>query len=315
MYRYRAAPRRGRRDAPAGVGGRQAHLVAEVEPVGDAHEPFVGGVRLRQLALARRALGERLVVGVGRRGGLDLLDGGQVRGRTDVLVAEPADERDECRQEARRVAERTVSVQRQLEQVLAQEDDLLRPREHGRPIRQPRLERVLAQEPVAKGVEGADLSVVVPVRDEPVDALHHLERGAVGEGQGQDLRRERPLLGDEPRDPPGDDRRLAGPRPRHDQERTFAVRHRLALARRQVGEEGRLDAKVRPARPGSRDQLLEDRQLIWRWDDRWHLVDGSGGPIHPAVIAAYRTARCRGCTSTSCRALAWHPACKDAVGG
>ena len=41
---------------------------------------------------------------------------------------------------------------------------------------------------------------------------------------------------------------------------------------------------MRPARSRKRLELLEKRELIWRRHDRWHFVDGSGGPIHPAVI-------------------------------
>ena len=143
---------------------------------------------------------------------------------------------------------------------------------------------MLAQEPIAVGVEGADLRVVEAVRHEPVDPLHHLEGRPVGEGQRQDLRRQRALLRDEPRDAAGDDGRLAGPGARDDQERPGVVGHGLALASGEIGEQRRLDAEVRPAGSWCRCQLLEERELIWRRHDRWHFVDGSGGGIHPAVI-------------------------------
>ena len=83
--------------------------------------------------------------------------------RRDVLVARPADERHQRVQEAGRVAERAVSVQRQLEEVLAQEDHLLGSREDGRAVREPGLQGVLAQQPIAPGVEGADDGVGVAV--------------------------------------------------------------------------------------------------------------------------------------------------------
>ena len=198
--------------------------------------------------------------------------------RADVLVAQAAEERDERREEARRVAERAVSVQRQLEEVLAQEDHLLGPAEDGGSVGEAGLEGVLAQEPVAEGVEGADLRVVVPVRHEPVDALDHLVGGAVGEGQRQDFAGFGALLRDEPGDPSRDDGRLAGAGAGHDQQRALAVRHGLALAGGQVGQQRRLDAQVRPPGAGGRRrrQLLEERELIRRRDDRWHFLDGTG---------------------------------------
>ena len=104
---------------------READLVAEVEPIGAAHEALVGGVRGRQLGLVGGTLGQGRV----ERGGRGRLGQAMRRPRRmrpgDVLVAQAAEERDQRGQEARRVAERAVSVQRQLEQMLAQEDDLL----------------------------------------------------------------------------------------------------------------------------------------------------------------------------------------------
>src|SRR5205823_13867084 len=105
------------------------------------------------------------------------------------------------------------------------------------------------------------------------------------EGQRQDLRRPRPLLRDEPRDAPGEDRGLAGPGSGDDQERTIAVRNRLALAKGQVGEERGLEPEVRADRPWRwSGELLEDRELVGRRDDRWHELDGRREGIHPVVI-------------------------------
>ena len=249
---------------------READLVAEVEAIAAAHEALVGGVRRRQLGLVGGTLGHRRVERSGRGGIGQALGNLGVSVRADVLVAQPAEERDERRQEAGRVAERAVSVQRQLEEVLPEEDDLLRAAEDGRAVAEARLERVLAEEPVAEGVERADLRVVVSVRHESIDPLDHLVRGAIREGQGQDLGWLRALLGDQPRDPAGDDGRLAGPGPGDDQQRAVAVRHRLALAGREVGQQRRLDAQMRPpgARGRRRRQLLEERELIRRRDDR-----------------------------------------------
>src|SRR5207249_8854518 len=62
------------------------------------------------------------------------------------------------------------------------------------------LERVLAQDPIAEGVERRDLDVGVAVRHERVDALLHLGGGLVGEGEREDLVRPGPARGDEPGD-------------------------------------------------------------------------------------------------------------------
>ena len=265
---------------------REAHLVPEVDPVGRPHQLLVGGVRRRELGLGCGALGQRLVVGTRRRRIGQSASRGLVGLRRDVLVPQPADQRHQAREEARRVAQRAVSVERQLEQVLSQQDDLLRPAQHRGAIGQPGLEGVLPQQPVAERVERADPRVVVAVRDQPVDALEHLECGAIGERQRQDLGRLGPLLGDQPGDPAGDDRRLAGSRSGDDEERSVAMGHGLALARGQVGEQRGLDAQVRPTGTDRRDELLEEWELVWRRHDRWHLVrDGSRWGVHPVVIS------------------------------
>src|SRR5207249_2502073 len=72
------------------------------------------------------------------------------------------------------------------------------------------LERVLAQDPIAEGVERRDLDVGVAVRHERVDALLHLGGGLVGEGEREDLVRPGPARGDEPGDTSRDDGGLAG---------------------------------------------------------------------------------------------------------
>ena len=88
---------------------------------------------------------------------------------------------------------------------------------------------MLAQEPVAEGVEGGDLDVGVAVRHERVDALLHLGGGLVGEGERQDLLGPGLLLPDEPGDAARDDGGLAGARAGDDQEGTGVVGDGLAL--------------------------------------------------------------------------------------
>ena len=78
-------------------------------------------------------------------------------------------------------------VQLELEQVLAQEDDHLGPGQDADVGRQAELERVLADQAVAEGVERRDRRVRVAVGHELVDPDGHLLGGLVREGQGQDL--------------------------------------------------------------------------------------------------------------------------------
>jgi hypothetical protein len=166
---------------------REAHLVAEIESIAGSHQAFVGGVGGRQLGLVGGTLGQGRVLGRGSGSIGQALRNLRVPVRGDVLIAQPAEERDERRQEAGRVAEWAISVQRQLEEVLAEEDHLLRAAEDRGTVAEAGLEGMLAEEPVAEGVEGPDLRVVVPVRHQPVDPLDHLVGGAIRERQREDL--------------------------------------------------------------------------------------------------------------------------------
>ena len=96
-----------------------------------------------------------------------------------------------------------------------------------------------AQDADAQGMERAQgralgrFPVALPglqVRQQLVDALLHLARGLVREGDGQDVLR-RDALVDEVRDAVGDDARLAGARPGQDQNRAVKGLSGLALLR------------------------------------------------------------------------------------
>jgi hypothetical protein len=127
--------------------------------------------------------------------------------------------------------------QRELEQAIAEEDDLLGPVEHPKVGLEPHLERVLAEDPVAERVERGDLDVSVAVLHQRVDALFHLGRGLVGEGERQDLFGTRFLLGDEPGNAPRDDGGLAGAGAGNDQEGAGIVGNGLALLVVQAAED------------------------------------------------------------------------------
>ena len=102
----------------------------------------------------------------------------------------------------------------------------------------PQLLNVLAQNPDAQGMEGADggtfgLVVRVPglrAGQELVDPGLHFPGGLVGEGDGQDVVRGG-FLGDQVGDAEGDHARLAGAGAGQDQDRPAQGFHRLALLR------------------------------------------------------------------------------------
>ncbi len=125
--------------------------------------------------------------------------------------------------------ERPVVVERQLEEMVAQEDHLLGAREHAEVRGETELERVLLDEVVAEGVERRDLHVGVAVGHERVDALFHLRRGLVGERQREDLGGPRAPARDQVGDAPGDDGGLARPRAGDDQQRPAGVGDRGGL--------------------------------------------------------------------------------------
>ena len=161
----------------------------------------------------------------------------EVVGRGDVLVLAPAEQRRQSGQEPRRVAERPVHVEVEFEEVFAQEDHDLGPGQDADVGRQPELERVLADDPVAERVEGADRRVRVAVRHELVDPDGHLLGRLVGERQGEDLGRLRSPGRDEPCDPARDDLGLAGARPRDDEQRPGPMRDRAQLVRVQPAKQ------------------------------------------------------------------------------
>ncbi len=207
-------------------------LVAEVDLPEPGHQRLVLRVGPRELEVLLG--GEaRLVVG---RGGQQLLGVRQVLVRAHVLVLQAAELGEDRVQVPRGVAERPVVLERELEEVVAQEDDLLGPGEHAEVRGEPQLERVLLDEAVAEGVERGDLHVGVAVGHEGVHALFHLGRGLVGEGQREDLGGARRAGRDEIGDAAGDDGGLAGARARDDQQRTGLVGDRRRLGRVQPFE-------------------------------------------------------------------------------
>ena len=287
MYRYRAALLREDGGVLPQQAEREAHLVAEVEPIGRAHAAARRRRTRRQLGLrgrlARRAPRRP---GAAAAASVESRRGGEVGAGATSSSRSAADERDQRRQEAGRIAERAVSVQRQLEQVLAQEDDLLGARQDGRPVGEPGLEGVLAQEPVAEGVEGADdarrcgrTGTRRSTRSTISSAARSVKVSArISDGL-------RALLGDEPGDAAGDDRRLAGPGAGHDEERAVAVRHRLALAGGQVRKQRRLDAEVRTAGVGGA-AASSSKNGSWSGDGTTGGISSmvAEEAIHPAVI-------------------------------
>ena len=98
-----------------------------------------------------------------------------------------------------------------------------------------------AQHLGADRVEGAEPRHPLDrVADQPPDALAHLARGLVGEGDRQDLRRPRLARVEQVREPRGERGGLAGARAREHQHRAVGGQHRLALRRVEAAEIGRV---------------------------------------------------------------------------
>ena len=198
-------------------------LIAEVDAAVARHQFLILGIRRGQLALLDGALACFFVVAGGGRLAGQSLDVRLIFVGGDVFVFAAADERDDRPDVTARITERPVMRQRELEQAVAEENDLLGAVEHPEVGLEPHLERVLAQQPVAEGVEGRNFDVGIAVVDQRVDALLHLSGRFVGEGEREDLVGARLALRDEPGDAPSDDRRLAGAGAGDDQERAGIV--------------------------------------------------------------------------------------------
>src|SRR5262245_59605245 len=137
----------------------------------------------------------------------------------------------------RGIAQRAVVLEWKLEQVVSEKDHLLRSCEHAKVRREPQLERVILDEPIAERMEGGQLHVGVSVGYERVDTLLHLDSSLVRERERENLGRSRASGGDEVGDPPGHDRGLAGSGPGDDEERARVVSYRRRLALVQAFED------------------------------------------------------------------------------
>ncbi len=98
---------------------------------------------------------------------------------------------------------------------------------------------VAPQHAGAGGMEGARPQVPGGGTHERLEALQHLARRLIGEGDAEDAEGAHPLL-DEPGRAPGQDARLAAPRPGQDEERTAGVTDRLALRFVEIHQQVRL---------------------------------------------------------------------------
>ena len=97
---------------------------------------------------------------------------------------------------------------------------------------------VPAQHPRRDRMERAEIGHPLDrAADHLADALLHLARGLVGEGDAEDLARPGAAGTDDMRQPRGQRRGLAGARAGQHQHRPFGRQHRLALRRVQSGEE------------------------------------------------------------------------------
>ena len=203
----------------------ERHLVLEVDQALGAQERLVGGEHAGDLEVLAR----RLLLGLSRSPAAELLGVADVVLGPDVLLLQPADGLEDFLDVARRLTERPVVVERQAEQVLAEEDGLVDVGQQPEVRRIAGVEGVVAQDPLAERVEGADLGEGRGVGHEDVDPGLHLAGRLLGEGHGQDLGGAGGLDGDQPGDAVGDDLGLARAGPGDDQQRPFPVQDGPAL--------------------------------------------------------------------------------------
>ncbi len=288
----------------------QRDLVAEVDDPGLLLQRGVRGIDRGELLLRLGLVGADV--------GVDALTHRRPERRRvrvvslgrDVLVARAAEEIEERTHVAERIAGGSVSAQRQVVQMLADEDDLLRAGEDAELAAASELERELAEHLVAETVEGLDAGVVQAERRVEVDALLHLRGGLLGEGDREDLVRFRRAGGDELDDPGGEHVRLPGAGAGDDEQRSGPVHDRAALL---LGER-RED--VRP-RLGAEPELelLAQGLAGGRWklsDQTAHMFDATAprssrrappefAPTDPAARAARRRDRDRTSRRRRCR--------------
>ena len=150
--------------------------VADVERAGVAQQPVVGGEQLGELALARAAR----VVGQRRR------PRAVVRG-ADQLVLEPVDPADDRAERGARVAAQVVVAQRQVVDALEQHRQPVGGGDRRRERVQPRLQRLVAQQPRAQARERRHRQLLVghghPVLDPLAQAIRGVRRRASAPGR------------------------------------------------------------------------------------------------------------------------------------
>ncbi len=216
---------------------RKGDEVAEVDEPVFEEQPLVGGVRSRELGLARDVVGE-LGLRAGRRAARrELRNVGRVLLWGHILIFRPREEGEDRAKVVERVSEWAKPAKRKLEQMLLEKDRLFGLGEDAIVGRQSEQNGVLPHKAVAERMKGSDVGLDIAVGDEAIDALFHLRGRTFRERQCEDLRRLDALLCDEPRDAARDDRRLARAHARNDEERSVGVRDGLPLPLVQIGQE------------------------------------------------------------------------------
>ena len=185
-------------------------LVPEINDPLPPGEALVGRIDASQLTHPGGEVTPlRVVRMLDRRGG-EPVGVGQERLRRHILVLRPPEEAGEGLQVAGGIAQRSEHVERELEEPGPEEEDLLRPAQDAERRRQAQFERMLAEQPVAEGVERRDTDSGVAVGHENVHPLLHLEGGFVGERESEDLLGTGSAGGDQIGDPSGKDSGLPG---------------------------------------------------------------------------------------------------------
>jgi hypothetical protein len=144
--------------------------VTEVERAALREQAVVVHVKARELELALGVRPRRVVV----RDAREPPRVAEVVVGRDHLVLQPVDPRDEAREQRRRVASRLVVTQGEVVEALEQQGESV-----GRGHRReegvdPRLERLVLEQPRAKRVEGRDVQLLVGIFEQRLHPLAHL---------------------------------------------------------------------------------------------------------------------------------------------
>ena len=212
-----------RRDPRAHVRLRAQHAEGIEQQVAEVERP-----RLLEHAVVGRVDGGELALAVGL--GAERPRPRRVVLVRDQLVLEAVDAADDRAQQGARVAADVVRGERQLVDALEQHRDAVGGRD-GRGERvEPRLERLVVQQPRAEVVHGRDGQLLEAAVEAGLEPLAQLGGARLGDGEDEDRLRRQAALADQPGEALAEHGRLARARTADHEQRAAGMRDGLELA-------------------------------------------------------------------------------------